>query len=247
MKKFGFIMFFIVNTIFGQNLLIEYSIDIVPIDLKHEKLKDVDPQILNHLKKTNKNNELVSNIMKIYVVSDGNNFSMHFKDVMPPDGMELVDMNIARGSFFSGDMSYGCKDELFIYKKDYPDYLVREIESDVLNWEILPDKKEIAGYTCYKAIPTFKKEFQKTPKIYALEYVWFAPEINYVATPSFFGNTLPGAVLGYKTKLSEATATKVKKTEVEIEILSDKNKKVLSYVEFNKYIEKYSKKLMGIN
>lgn len=247
MKKFGYILFFVFNSFFGQNLLIEYSIYINPIDLEEKSLKDIDPQVLNHFKKTNRNNELVSNILNIYVLSDGSNFSMYYEKVMPPDGIELVDLNIAKGSFFNGDKSYGCKGELMIYKKDYPNILIKEIENDVLEWEIVSEQKEIAGYKCFKAIPKFRDEFKNSPKIYALEYVWFSPEINYVATPSFFGNTLPGAVLGYKTKLSEATAKSVKKTDIKVEVINDKNKKIMSYIEFNKYIEKYSKKLMGLN
>lgn len=247
-KKFLFLIILIfTKSISAQNLKIIYDLEIYPVDIESDLFKDADLRTINHFKESNRYNKILSEKLDIIIISDGKNFSMSFSDVLPTKGMGVEHIKIARGSFFTGDVSFGNKEQLLIFNDDYKNYLIKETENDILTWQVTTESKEIAGYTCYKAIPKFKDESLKAPKIYKFEYVWFAPEINFVATPSFFGTNLPGAVLGYKNQLSEAQAKVIVSTDEEVNILETKNKKIFSYLEFNNFVAENFKKLMGIN
>ncbi|MFO7701852.1 MAG: GLPGLI family protein [Psychroflexus maritimus] len=240
------IIFTITFFVNAQNLFIEYEMDIEPIDLNTEEAKDLSPQVLSYFKKQNRNNQYISQFLRVLVVSNGQEFSMAYSEVMSKDGIGQSDVGLAKGAFLNAKATYGNANNIYISKEKYPDYIVNVKEKEALDWQITSEQKEIAGHTCFKAIPKFKSDENKD-KIYRLEYLWFSPALNYVATPSYFGTTLPGAVLGYKTGLAEVRAINIKDTPKNVSLISTDGKKILSYKEFNEFIAKKAKEFFGTN
>lgn len=218
--------------------------DIEPIDLTTDEAKDLSPQVLSFFKNQNRNNQYISQFLRVLVVSNGQEFSMAYSEVMSKDGIEQSDVSLAKAAFLMAKATYGDGNTILVSKEKYPDYTVKIKEAEVLDWQITSEQKEIAGHTCIKAIPKFKSD-EITSKHYRLEYVWFCPSLNYKATPSYFGALLPGAVLGYKTGLAEVRAIKVKESSKDVSFINTNGKKVLGYKEFDDYIAKKAKEFFG--
>lgn len=75
-------------------------------------------------------------------------------------------------------------------------------ELGVLNWKIVPGKKEILGYSCHKAIATLNFYNGITQHYTA----WFAPQLPYQFGPAGLSG-LPGLILGLKTNHGYVYAT----------------------------------------
>lgn len=106
------------------------------------------------------------------------------------------------------------------------------------NWVITKEKKEILGYTCYKAYAEYENEFEPykyigvdtTIKIKV--EVWFAPELNYPFGPNGFDG-LPGLVLekyvgsfyliASKISLKDSTDINIVKPQEGIDITYDES------------------------
>lgn len=72
--------------------------------------------------------------------------------------------------------------------------LLIEYPLDQYSWKILPDKKEIMGYSCQKAVGSWEEYDHRRKKLLKFEpVVWFTEELPYPFGPKGFDG-LPGLV-----------------------------------------------------
>ncbi|MHA7942341.1 GLPGLI family protein [Formosa sp. 3Alg 14/1] len=87
----------------------------------------------------------------------------------------------------------------FVKQKEFSGKLFNiQLEYKSLDWEITKDKREIGGYTCYKAILKSDEAI----------IVWFAPELNFPFGPIGMGG-LPGLILELTKNKLIFSATKI--------------------------------------
>ncbi|QDO93265.1 GLPGLI family protein [Formosa sediminum] len=87
----------------------------------------------------------------------------------------------------------------FVKQKEFSGKLFNiQLEYEKLDWEITKHKREIGGYTCYKAILKSDEAI----------IVWFAPELNFPFGPIGMGG-LPGLILELTKNKLIFSATKI--------------------------------------
>ncbi len=91
----------------------------------------------------------------------------------------------------------------------------------VLNVElkdILNETKTILGFKCFKALPKLNPNKPNIKSSFMPVHVWFAPGLNFKASPSVFGD-LPGAVLELENHNSTLRAIEVQETKEKPQII----------------------------
>lgn len=102
-------------------------------------------------------------------------------------------------------------------------------------WELLAEKKEIAGYQCYKAVYTLTHNY-KGKHIKIRDYIaWYTPEIPIPFGPEEFVG-LPGLVLEASREDYHFIAKKIKFNKNK-KVKKPKKYKQLTEKEHNEYIE----------
>lgn len=100
------------------------------------------------------------------------------------------------------------------------------------------------GYKCFKAVSVINEGYKLPDRVFIPEEVWFAPELNFIASPGVFGD-VPGAILEYKTGRALIKAISVNQSNQEIDELSLDNYEILSYNEFNEKIRNRSNRMFN--
>ena len=72
-------------------------------------------------------------------------------------------------------------------------YFIVHIQQKNFSWELLPETKQILGYTCYKAVSKEVKVINGENKTFYTT-AWYAPELKYSIGPRYFGG-LEGLIL----------------------------------------------------
>lgn len=111
------------------------------------------------------------------------------------------------------------------------------VEKQIVNdWQLLNEKKEINGYTCYKA--TSFNVIKYGEKVFKHPITaWFCPEIPYSFGPNGYGN-LPGLILELQVRNIVYGAKKIEFDSKKTFDIDKKNMKILSEVEFEKALDK---------
>lgn len=118
-------------------------------------------------------------------------------------------------------------------------YLVKSSFNEY-DWVITKEKKEILGYTCYKAYTEYEYKYKvfkyigKDTKVKVKIIAWFTPEINYSFGPAGVDG-LPGLVLEKYSASFYLIASKIAfNNSIDINILKPKEGIEITYGEYHK-------------
>jgi GLPGLI family protein len=206
--------------------------------MNSDKAKKLSKTHIEYFKNINSKNKFFSDFLRINVHCDNDNCRLYYDDLLLKDGFSDGDLKNAmlNISVFTEinqfkNMSYGKSKTLknVLVKAEYQNYL---------DWEISKEKKEILGYTCYKAIPVLKKNVRKPDGTFIPNEVWFTPDLNIKASPGMFSG-LPGAILEYQTDISTIKAIQLKETKKHLVLFEIDDYKTYTYERYNLEIKKY--------
>ena len=217
-RKMGFLCLFclFINTLSFAQIRIVYEVNFLNVS------KDKNVLDSPYYKK------VVQPMLDIFDTSQGvlkickdkSYFSIVPEDLDQSENNILADAYIGTTKWISTakeSMNINSRNALLIV----PDYNLEE-------WQILGEKKIIAGYECVKAIKEFKYQTADQKKHNRTCEVWFSTELPFLE--GFMdANNLPGVILAYNDGIWDFTAQKVEKAE-DCEIKIPKFKKI-SYSE----------------
>lgn len=101
--------------------------------------------------------------------------------------------SLALSSVGGKDTYYNNQEINLVHKTFFGETMNVEIEQ-VYDWKITAERKEIMGYSCFKATSSYLTIDKNAEPEEVDVFVWFTPEINIPAGPLGFNN-LPGLVL----------------------------------------------------
>lgn len=143
-----------------------------------------------------------------------------------------------RGSFYSNIKNK----ELFLIKEYQGEVLTVKSEYNEFNWELLQEKKEIKGYTCFKAVSTVETPAGEFPLV-----AWYTPEIPFSYGPLDYGGKLPGLIIELETnELNFVCSNIILNPDTPLEINWLNTKKAMSIEKF-KEIERKIKVALNRN
>lgn len=121
----------------------------------------------------------------------------------------------------------------------YHNKIITHTYKELVAWEITGKTKEILGYTCYKAVPTYKSDALSTTNT-APKEVWFCPELSYSGSPHPAIN-LPGLVLQTVSDIVIITATNIEVVAEQPKLKDYSKKDLISYEKYYALIKGKSK------
>ncbi len=229
----------------SQNYELIYKADLKPYKGASDSKNNLSAAQQAFINQINKKNALMSDALKIKVIANPqeNSYQLRFNSLMPIDGLT------------QNDLMFAMKDISAFAKIDYHnstaygysiilDSLVVASKSQAyFDWEITKDQKIILGKMCYKARPKLKKGLGRSiTNGYIPEEVWFAPVLNFRASPAVFAD-LPGAILEYKTSRATIRAISVKEVTKNLEFEPLDTYKIVNYKQFKKLMKAHYKKI----
>lgn len=247
MKDFIILSLLIISCIhlgYTQNYKIEYKASIVGFDLNTEQGKKLGKSQKVFIRNLNTKNEKLSELITIEVISNSNSYVMTYSNVMLIDGLNHTDLSTANADISAFPEIYNEDGVSFGFSNSFDDVVVKSIPGDYFNWEITKVSKTILGYKCFKAIPNIKEGFKLPDRVFIPEEVWFAPELNFIASPGVFGD-LPGAILEYKTGRALIKAISVRSVDDEIYKPDLDDYEILNYEEYNNKIRDRSNRMFN--
>lgn len=224
--KFLTILFFFNFIVFSQSFEVNYKIS--------TKGDAIDSEKSNYFTKFyNQARKDILNYPMEFIISD-NGYHIDFSKAMQvdseyqkiptPKSLTLSLMGFSEKIYYENKVTYKVKDDLII-----------KYELDKLcKWNITNETKTILGYKCYKAF--FETDLQSLKKkILAIPtYVWFTPELPVSGGPTIYGN-VPGLILQYESKVMSILAEKVSRSNKMVEKINLENRKVMTFIESEKY------------
>jgi GLPGLI family protein len=185
--------------IFSLILLISinfYSQKSNELEIIYGKISSVNLDSINNSNIPSSTKEILTKMLnsvgkvEYKLIINNNKAKFEYLDFLKDDNFDKKAINLGGGNTVFYDFK---KNKIF-----RSDYLNRGnliiLNQDSLTWNILTDKKEISGYTCYKAIG-YKKVYKlRTGEKVTHEYeAWFCPEFATICGPGeFYG--LPGLI-----------------------------------------------------
>jgi GLPGLI family protein len=112
----------------------------------------------------------------------------------------MADKLLSQGKYFT-NLSTDIK--LLHISTDEEKYIM--LNSSIIEWNFINEKKNIAGYECYKATSSKLLPNNTTVAI----TVWYTPEIPLAFGPLKFVGNLPGLVLEYEDNVVHFIAKKI--------------------------------------
>ncbi|MGO2103605.1 MAG: GLPGLI family protein [Psychroflexus halocasei] len=221
MKKFTLIIYLFSVYAVAQNHEITYTYKVEEFGA----MEGVEKYIVDHFKKEVKKYNKMAEFLKLKTISSGETYSTRFNKMMQSDEYTSTDLMSVKTLVSSVQPIYYDKGTSLAYNSAISSVVIEVINKDYVTWEIQNETKNILGIQCYKATPQNKNAKAKLVP----EYVWFAPSLNFKASPSVFGN-LPGAVLEAKKHNALITAVEIKETNKEPKRVEPKpGQKVMTY------------------
>jgi GLPGLI family protein len=231
-------LFFIIN-VSAQNIIIKYDITLVKhkFEVKNNKIgNDVVSAMYQQASK---------DISKypIEFISSPYEYSVDFSKSLQVDyGLQQTRTSKQVTLSFSGL-------EEHIYNIDQKSYTENEfhiVEFDLNSlseWTLTDEIKTIIGFKCFKAIFNIKVDYLKDSMLIPI-YAWYTPDLNFKGGPTIFGN-LPGPILELKTKFATFKAISVQETKKSPKKLSFKSKRIMTFMESEKFFKKIYEKQFG--
>ncbi|MGO3689952.1 MAG: GLPGLI family protein [Psychroflexus halocasei] len=227
LQKISFCVFFIffslTNKSFSQDLIVEYQKSNLPAFLKiHDSISpDKKGQYLNLRKRISRN----IGKFKYKLEIDSDNQTSHFSVIekMSVNNQERFD-NQLKGFLYGRFPHFTSlkKDSIFNdvnYRGQ--NYFIR-LANPYYNWELKNETKTIDGFKCYLATSEFIEKdalftFDNNKK--EVLHAWYAPELPSGYGPSRFTG-LPGMVLQAGNQYFEYSVTKIKESDVNVQLPS---------------------------
>ncbi len=207
-----------------QNLYIEYGVTIFPekeILEKDETLKKYYLNAIENAKQLNFGLICTSENSKFFNITDS-------QILASSKGTDLLFAG------YSG-IVFDLKKHLLSQSSLLGDniFVKKQIVND---WQLINEKKEINGYTCYKA--TSFNVIKYGEKVFKHPITaWFCPEIPYSFGPNGYGN-LPGLILELQVRNVVYGVKKIEFDSKKTFDIDKKNMKILSELEFEKALDK---------
>lgn len=214
MKKIPLIFYFLTLISYSQNFKITYEFEIPPPEFPEK----TEAYLKQHFTKEYKRYNQISKFLRFYTVSDGDTYYTAFNKMMESDEYDytsLVSVKLLVASVYPIYYNNGTS---LANNLQFSDRIVEVINEEYLTWKILNETKTILGFKCFKAIPEINPKKEDVKSSFMPEYVWFAPSLNFKASPSVFGD-LPGAVLELGNRNSKITAVKVEETSPKPQVI----------------------------
>jgi GLPGLI family protein len=214
MKKVTFLIYICCLVSYSQNLKVTYEFEI-PLPDFPEKTEDYLKQ---HFTKEYKKYNQISRFLKLYTISDGDSYYTTFNKIMESDqfdSMSLASTKILIASVYPIYYNNGTS---LANNLLFSDRIVEVKNEQYLTWEIQNKTKTILGFKCFKAIPKLKPNKKEIKSSFMPLHVWFAPSLNFKASPSVFGD-LPGAVLELENQNSILKAIQVEETKEKPQVI----------------------------
>ncbi|SDG92171.1 GLPGLI family protein [Psychroflexus sediminis] len=245
-KKISFIVSFVfcLQLCFAQNYKIEYKASIVGFDLNTEQGEKLGKTQKAFVRNLNRKNEKLSELITIEVISNSDSYMISFSDVMLIDGLNGSDLKTAKYGISAFPRIYNRDGVSFGFSSSFDDVAVKSISKGYFNWEITKVSKTILGYKCFKAVSVINEGYKLPDRVFIPEEVWFAPELNFIASPGVFGD-VPGAILEYKTGRALIKAISVNQTDREVKELVLEDYETISYKTYNERIRERSNKMFN--
>lgn len=195
------------------------------------------------LKKNSKFSQLIELNLKatrdVYYELIFNNNRSQFNSISALDPENLKGINYTKILGGSGEIYTSLNPYLILSKNNhFPDYL---IEEKPLVWKLIDEKREISGYSCYKAITEMQIENSSNRKNIKIT-AWYAPEIPTSFGPKIFSG-LPGLVV-YLIDERGLTfeMTKFSNRKIKVKEFTEPKGKLISNEEFQLKIMKLMKR-----
>ncbi|MBZ9779251.1 GLPGLI family protein [Psychroflexus sp. CAK8W] len=199
---------------YTQNYRITYEFEI-PHPEFPEKTEDYLKQ---HFTKEYKKYNQISEFLKMHTISDGNAYYTSFNKIMESDEYDSTTLSSVKLLVASVYPIYYNNGTSLAHNLLFSDRVVEVDNEDYLTWEILNETKTILGFKCFKALPILNPNKPNIKSSFMPVHVWFAPGLNFKASPSVFGD-LPGAVLELENHNSTLRAIEVQETKEKPQII----------------------------
>lgn len=220
------------SSIFCQTLEVTYDIEIKQDGITDNNKKNEIG--FNYLKSMyDQARKDINNYPMEFLISN-NEYSIDFSQSLEIDNeMQkiITPKKVTLGFIGLNETIYNNENTSYtLYNNIVTSYNLKNLTS----WEITNESKKILGYNCLKAyfktnIPELKRVTMITPR-----YAWFTTEIPLKGGPTIFGN-LPGLILELNTKLASFKAISIQQTNKQIKNIDFKDKKIMSFIETEKY------------
>lgn len=230
---FSFCILIFSNYVFCQNVDVNYDIKIKSDIFDFKKYNESDSP--NYLKSIYVQAQKDINNYPIEFIATKNGYSIDFSNSLQVD-REMQKIPVSKFmvlGFIGLDISM-YYDGQYIYSDNNNEIIKVYDLKKLSSWRITNKKKEILGYSCYKAnftsdVPEVRRAALMMPK-----HAWFTNEIPISGGPTIFGN-LPGLILELETKAAHFVATSIQKTNRELKKIDLKGRKVMSFIESERY------------
>lgn len=172
---------------------------------------DSDIQLTNAEKKLYlKTEKLIGNDInskKVVLYTKPNNqFLLVSEDELKVD--QRFTSQIAESLLNINSYLYGLNDDVVLGYNKGDEYIV-QYQNKFVKWEITNESKEILGFTCFKAIPTYNQKYGEREVNSYAKAAWFTPAINKRGGPLRYSN-LPGLILQVESPYATITAVNIK-------------------------------------
>lgn len=214
MKRLALLVCIFYLTSYSQNFKITYEYEIPPPDFPEKTEK----YLVDHFTKEKKRYNQISEFLNVVTISNGETYYTTFNKLMESDQFDATSLTSAKLLVTSVYPIYYDRGTSLANNLLFSDRVVEVDNEDYLTWEILNETKTILGFKCFKALPKLNPNKPNIKSSFMPVHVWFAPGLNFKASPSVFGD-LPGAVLELENHNSTLRAIEVQETKEKPQII----------------------------
>jgi GLPGLI family protein len=225
-------LFLIPTFLYCQNFEVEYDYQIKGDEIESLINEEEDySYLIAKLRQTQKD---IDNYPMNFIISpDG--YSIDFKNSLEVDRkFQKVKLSKTMAVGFFGLNIHIFNNREYTYTTNDDKFITFYDLQKLGKWKITKIQKNILGHNCYKAyFETDIPELNRASIILPTT-AWFTFDIPLSGGPTIFGN-LPGLIIELETKAARFRATSITKTKDAIKKIEMENKKVLSFIESEKY------------
>lgn len=234
MKKLAFLIYLFCLVTYSQNYKITYEYEIPQPDFPEKTEK----YLVDHFTKEYKKYNHISEFLKVETISNGDFYYTKFNKLMESDQFDPLSLTSVKLLVASVYPIYYNNGTSLANNPLFSDRIVEVKNEEYLTWEIQNETKTILGFKCFKAVPKVSSDEQKSGSRLIPDYVWFAPSLNFKASPSAFGD-LPGAVLELKNHNSTLKAIQVEETKENPQVIKLRSgQELTTYEALNEKVKK---------